>query len=434
MSEIISRQSVEGQLKKELFQMINATAVIFLMFGSFWSHFILGANFFYPQFFALWLLVHGLSVLTIFWQHKKSFYVLSALSFLSIQCYYFYLFKIMGFQMIPHAPHFFIAAVFVLASNKGDDLRIPFVAWAAIWSSLFVWANLYHIRFVEFSFLTAMFCNFLCLFSFYALSVCFMKKVSLRFAQLGPRSDFDNMKKHSDRLQSLGELSASLSHEISTPMINISGLIDKVDYYVKDTKSIQNQKLDIIKDAMTGLRRNVSKVIHITSAVRRFSRNQEIEKQVVSIKNIVEETLFLIQSGYELAGVELKIEYPNDEYLVYANEVQISQILVNLLQNAKDACLKSERKIVNFSMLKQGKMLAISVKDSGLGIDQDIQDNIFEPYFTTKNKENGTGLGLYICRKILSAHDGHIKVNSSDSRGTHFIVEIPLYEEQSLAA
>lgn len=109
--------------------------------------------------------------------------------------------------------------------------------------------------------------------------------------------------------------------------------------------------------------------------------------------------------------------------------IQLSQVFLNLFVNAFDAMPESQGQLTISSLVNSKGLIEVAVVDNGSGIPQCSIDRIFEPFFTTKSAGEGTGLGLHICRQIVHAHDGHIRVDSHINEGTAFTVELPVRVE-----
>jgi signal transduction histidine kinase len=144
------------------------------------------------------------------------------------------------------------------------------------------------------------------------------------------------------------------------------------------------------------------------------------------VSDFIDELVYLFTSDQAWEKTEITREYDNDVPSVPCDDQQIKQVLINILMNAHDAThgtgtitIQTGRKIIN-----DRPFASISISDTGGGIDPAIIDNIFNPFFTTKEK--GTGLGLAISNKIVLNHGGHIQINNIVDKGATFIVYLPL--------
>lgn len=144
------------------------------------------------------------------------------------------------------------------------------------------------------------------------------------------------------------------------------------------------------------------------------------------------------------SSIKIKKEYPDSLPKLYADYNQLHQVFMNLLINAKDAMnnvgtitistnekIVSEKEFINNPQLKSGTYLVISITDTGEGIPPELISKIFEPYFTTKSLDKGTGLGLFISQNIISKHNGYIEVKSTLGKGTTFSIYLPIIKEET---
>ncbi len=233
----------------------------------------------------------------------------------------------------------------------------------------------------------------------------------------------------SEKLAAIGQLVSGVAHELNNPLTSV------VLYS-------QLMEQDIHDETM---RKNVSKII--SEAIRAgkivrnlldFARQQPIKQELVQINNILKSILDLL--GYELNVHDIKfaLELSPELPKVMADPHQLTQVFVNLIQNAWQAMSsahgKGHLKIVtemgesNYlsSDNTREKMVRILIKDDGPGIPEEVMTRIFDPFFTTKPEGSGTGLGLSICHGIISEHKGHIWADSKVGTGATFIVELPV--------
>ena len=128
-------------------------------------------------------------------------------------------------------------------------------------------------------------------------------------------------------------------------------------------------------------------------------------------------------------GIELEIALPDGLPAVLGDINQIEQVLLNLIANASDAMEESPNKLLTIEtdLGKKGQMVQVKVSDNGVGMTSEQIEQIFNPFFTTKDADKGTGLGLSISYRIIESHRGKIEVRSTQGKGTTFIVELPVY-------
>ena len=218
-----------------------------------------------------------------------------------------------------------------------------------------------------------------------------------------------------DRLTVLGELTASIAHELNTPLGNILGyaeLLRKGE--VNPTKKADAQK--IITSAKNA-REIVKKLMY-------FSCEMPQQFGLINVNDQIEENIGLLQKQLIDNNVKLQLNLIEKPPLIRLDKLQFSQLLFNLILNAINA-IKQDGEITLTTTLNNNQ-LVITIKDNGKGMSKKNQDKIFQPFFTTKPKGEGTGLGLAVVHGIVQNHQGTIEVNSELNKGTEFIINFPI--------
>lgn len=213
---------------------------------------------------------------------------------------------------------------------------------------------------------------------------------------------------HSAKLASLGEISAGVAHEINNPLSVILGHVVSIEKKLAagQTSPDLSRNLQKIKEMSERINR-------IIKGLTYFSRNAENDpSQNFSLKNMLQEVQILCGMKIKEHGIKFNSSVPNEDIIVSGMEVQVSQVLVNLIQNAIDAVKDSQNPVVELEVKAEGAICCLSVTDNGPGIPQEIQQKIFQPFFTTKPVGKGTGLGLSIAHGIAKQHKGDLTVKS----------------------
>ena len=219
---------------------------------------------------------------------------------------------------------------------------------------------------------------------------------------------------HSSRLAAIGELSSGITHEINNPLaivlLKLDDLKDKIDEkYYSDIEI--NQCFEYIDDA-------INRVSNITNSLRYFA-NPNSKYEISDIGNEVKLSLSLIKELYRNNGIKLQYNEPKEELFILSPPTYVHQVTMNLVSNAKDALEGSENPTILIYIHKENEFACLKVEDNGPGIPSDIQTNILEPFFTTKEANKGTGIGLSMCNSLVSRVGGNMSFKSSD-RGTIF--------------
>ncbi|MDR1696531.1 MAG: PAS domain S-box protein [Endomicrobium sp.] len=218
------------------------------------------------------------------------------------------------------------------------------------------------------------------------------------------------------KLAALGELAGGIAHELNNPLSIILGyaqvLMKNAGFDDETRKGVKN-----VYDAAVRSRGIISNMLE-------FSRTDSSKMQDVNVNKIVESSLLIVEKDLKKAGIETEKNFAEKDSLVSANPVQIQQVLINIILNARDA-MPDGGKITIDSYVKNGKY-CLSISDTGTGIAKENLDKIFDPFFTTKEEGKGTGLGLSISYGIITAHKGTINVKSVSGKGSVFTVKLPL--------
>jgi len=225
------------------------------------------------------------------------------------------------------------------------------------------------------------------------------------------------------KLASLGEMSASIAHEINNPLSVIqltnSRLLEKLkldplstDYIVHSLEKIQ------------GAVDRINKIIKGLTNLSRNAANEDI--QVFSVENMMEQVLSLVGQKLKYSNVDLRVSIPPGDLFIESSLTQISQVLINLINNANDAIAPRKDKWikVDFKLVKDSSIVRCSVTDSGEGIPSEIAEKIMQPFFTTKEMGKGTGLGLSISKEIIETLGGKFYIDD-ESPNTCFVFELP---------
>ena len=221
------------------------------------------------------------------------------------------------------------------------------------------------------------------------------------------------------KLSALGEMTAGIAHEINNPL----GIITNRTSHLRSHVMKDSAQKDFIVRNLDQIEATSERMAKIINSLRNFSRDNKNEPFVkVPICRIVDETLAYCHDRFYLSGIKLEVDpYPQDE--IECRVVQISQVLLNLLNNSFDAVLGSDKPWVKISFENKESTLLIKVTDSVNGIPEAIRKKIMEPFFTTK-EESGTGIGLSISKGIVEDHKGRLFYDESSSH-TRFVIELP---------
>lgn len=231
---------------------------------------------------------------------------------------------------------------------------------------------------------------------------------------------------YASKMASLGKMAASMAHEINTPIQTVNLVAERVQRQLK-----KNMSREEINSSMDKIISSVHKVSDIIDSLRKVSRDSKSDPFTnVKIDELLQDSVNMTEERFNVNNVNFKVEYhdisPNS--LVQCQSLQMSQVLINIINNAYDAIEKLEDKWITVDVRHISEKLQISITDSGLRVADDIIEKMFEPLYTSKDIGKGTGLGLSISREIITNHNGLLYIDKK-SDNTRFVIEIPLVQQ-----
>lgn len=230
------------------------------------------------------------------------------------------------------------------------------------------------------------------------------------------KNEYEKLRKDMSRLENMtviGELAASAVHEIKNPIFSIRGFLRLLENsLIHDDKRREYTQIMVAE---------LDRLTKLVDDFLALAKEQEKKYDNVFVDKMLKETINLFRPRFDLKGVTCHIEADDNIVPVYIEADQLKQVFINVIQNALDAMTSSGD--IYLKVYTKDNMVTTEIKDEGMGIKKEDEDNIFKPFFTTK--ENGTGLGLYISRRIISSYGGTIEFESEEGRGTTFFIKLP---------
>jgi signal transduction histidine kinase len=236
-----------------------------------------------------------------------------------------------------------------------------------------------------------------------------------RFEQREKEKVIAEKMRFNDRLAVLGELTAGIAHELNTPLGNILGYAE----LLKNAEINPEKKADAQKIILSA--KNAREIV---KRLMYFSCEMPQQFGIGNINEQIAENIGLLQKQLTDNQVNLKLNLTDNLPLVRLDKIQFSQLLFNLVLNAINAMDYNGEITINTTVTDNDVLL--SIKDNGKGISEENKPKMFQPFFTTKPKGKGTGLGLAVVHGIVQNHKGTIQVNSTLGKGTEFIITFPI--------
>jgi len=225
----------------------------------------------------------------------------------------------------------------------------------------------------------------------------------------------------SEKMASLGILTAGVAHEINNPLNFIQAGIYGIESFFEENTTCTtfcNNHPEIL-GLIDKMKIGVSRVSGIVTSLNHFSRQTESKSENCNIHNIIDHCLLILNHQYKFK-VEINKEYAERHFIVKGNEGKLHQVFLNIIGNAIQAI--EEKGEIYIKTTVKPDHSAILIKDNGCGIKDDYLNRIFDPFFTTKEPGFGTGLGLSITYGIIKEHDGNIEINSQYGKGTEVVI------------
>jgi two-component system sensor kinase FixL len=229
-----------------------------------------------------------------------------------------------------------------------------------------------------------------------------------------------------DRVSRMGELTASLAHELNQPLAAI------LSNAQAGLRFLQSDKIDLdeLREILRDITQDDQRAGNVIRSLRSMVKREEVERNLVILNNVLNDVVEMFHTESVFRNVHVETEFDGSLPPVLGDKVQLQQVALNLILNAADAISHNPpeyRQIILCTAVKDGRV-RVTVRDFGPGIDQGNLERIFEPFFTTKGA--GLGMGLNICRSIVEAHGGRIWVENNPGRGATFFFELPVISNQ----
>lgn len=230
------------------------------------------------------------------------------------------------------------------------------------------------------------------------------------------------------KMAALGQMAAGLSHELNQPLAAIRS-------YAENAKAFLDQsRLDTAQSNLGGIAELTERMARIIKNLRTYSRNEQVPAREVRLQNAVEEARSLLEGRFVETGITVDLDVPENLPSVLAGDVRLQQVFMNLFTNAIDAMRDSTNKTLSVRATADEGGVQVCVQDTGPGVPDEVLENIFDPFYSTKDVGEGMGLGLSITYGIIRRFGGVITVSNATEGGAVFTITLPRTDYANEAA
>lgn len=265
------------------------------------------------------------------------------------------------------------------------------------------------------------------------------KQLAVQRTQLKVKSDtYDIYSIHNiyeelqaQEITSWQKLIRILTHEIMNSVSPVISLAHSTNDLISRTAEVDNETKDEIHQAIKAIQKRTEGLLHFTETYRKLTKIPLPSLETLDAKVLMEDILLLMGTVMKAKGIALECVIPERQILFQGDVEQLEQAFINLLKNAIEALVKTPEKKISVHLEVRDNSVVFRIKDTGPGVLPDLRDQIFIPFYTTK--EEGSGIGLSLCRQIIYQHGGSLRANFPEEGGSEFIVSLPLQEIEILS-
>jgi PAS domain S-box-containing protein len=230
---------------------------------------------------------------------------------------------------------------------------------------------------------------------------------------------------HINRVSMMGELSASVAHEVNQPL---SGIVNNASACLRFL-AVDPPDLEEVREAVRDIVRDGKRAGGVIAGIRAMTRRAATPREELDLKGVIREVLAIAGDEARRKGVVIRTQLADDLPSILGDRVQIQQVLLNLVINAFDAMTEVNdrvRELVIVTARMVPDQVQVTIQDSGTGMDAATMARVFDPFYTTKS--GGMGMGLSISRSIVQNHGGRLWATTNDGAGTTFHFTLPIYQ------
>jgi C4-dicarboxylate-specific signal transduction histidine kinase len=234
---------------------------------------------------------------------------------------------------------------------------------------------------------------------------------------------------HAARLSTLGEMAAGLAHELNQPLTAISAFAEGA-LVRHDRGNLRETEIAMV---FSRIAEDAQRAGDIIRRLRNFVQKREAQRQELDVNHVVRDVHKFVQSEAKHGSITLQFELEDSLPAIEADPIELQQVLLNLIRNAFDAIMRSdsdERTIVISTHERKPDRVEVVVEDSGPGIPHELAEQVFEPFYTSK--DDGLGIGLGICQNIIEAHGGTIWFGDAPMGGAGVHFDLPSHQQEQM--
>jgi len=229
----------------------------------------------------------------------------------------------------------------------------------------------------------------------------------------------------SSKMAALGKMAAGIAHEINNPLAVIGEKAGWIKDLLVEEDLAQSKNLKEFEDSVQKIKFHVERARKVTHRLLGFARRMEPVKEMVSVNKTLDDTVDFLENEARYLNIDIQTDYSEALPQILSDSSQLQQVFLNILNNAIDAIGKNGEIVIKTVLLAKNKEIAVEITDNGPGISKETINNIFDPFYTSKEVGKGTGLGLSIVYSILEKLGGRIMVASEIGKGTTFTIYLP---------
>jgi signal transduction histidine kinase len=225
----------------------------------------------------------------------------------------------------------------------------------------------------------------------------------------------------SSKMVAMGRMAAGIAHEVNNPLQRIVGHADRLKFMAA-SGSVAPEQISVLSEQIQVVAMRIASIVKGLLALSRDASNDPFHE--IPLSSVIKLSLDYCRARLESHEVQLRVKETPAEWTVIGRETQLSEVLLNVLNNAFDAAIESQERWIEIDTTVTASTIEITVTDSGKGVSEEVRSKIFDPFFTTKPVGKGTGLGLSVSQGIMTAHGGQITLDEKSGR-TRFVIRIP---------